>query len=226
MLPEERVLVGVIKRKTDLKLMLDEHWYRIPQEQMPRGIHTEYLAFYLSSSAAKDQPNSGIYYYAERAGVELVRRRDLLPKEAHKTNADDVYYKVQLKHITPRIPAITNPSNRRFSFIFTTWDRFTDAEIIADLYSKEDYYVDRIYHALRDAHYQPSRFWTTEQQETGLKPQVRLLCENGVVIVAIDATQPYDVLLDEQETDKAILQQIKHAIKAKGGLISPMLKQE
>ena len=42
--PDDRVLVGVIKRKTDLMIAKNEHWYRIPKAQMPRGVDVEYIA--------------------------------------------------------------------------------------------------------------------------------------------------------------------------------------
>ena len=38
----------------------------------------------------------------------------------------------------------------RFSFIHTTWDRFSQAQAINDLYSDLDVYVDRIYHTLKN----------------------------------------------------------------------------
>lgn len=149
MYPDDRVLVGVINRKRDLRLMLEERWYRIPCKRLPGGIYAEYIAFYLSGSAARDKDTTGIHYYAQRSGLELVYRKDLLPEQADHERADEVYYKVQLKPAIARVPPITNPSRRSISFIYTTWDRFVQAQIINDLYSQSGHFVDRIYHALR-----------------------------------------------------------------------------
>ena len=79
MYPEDRVLVAVINRARDLDCARHEHWYRVPYLQAPTGIYAEYVAFFLSR-AFKEQ-NGGIHYYARRTGVELVRRRDLLPAD-------------------------------------------------------------------------------------------------------------------------------------------------
>src|SRR4051812_24780388 len=94
MYPEDRVLIGVINRKRDLNTARDEHWYRIPRERMPRGVHVEYIAFFLSG--AFGERSGSICYYAERKGLELLYRRDLLPNEPNHKRADSVYYKVGL----------------------------------------------------------------------------------------------------------------------------------
>ena len=71
MLPEDSVLVGVINRKRDLVYAQDQHWYRIPQERMPRGITADYVAFFLSRSFG--ERNGAIHFYAgtQRAGTAI-----------------------------------------------------------------------------------------------------------------------------------------------------------
>jgi len=144
--PEDRVLVGVINRKRDLDTLQREHWYRVPQGRAPQGIYVEYVAFFLSRAFA--ERNGGIYYYARRTGVELVRRRDLLPAEVDHPRADDLYYKLQLAELRHKDPPVLNPNRRAVSFIYTTWDRFIAARQIEDLYSEADHFVDRGFHAL------------------------------------------------------------------------------
>lgn len=217
MYPDDRVLVGVINRQRDLKIMLEQHWYRIPQKQLSRGVFAEYIAFFLSGSAAKGRGGSGIYYYAPRRGVELVYRRDLLPDEPNHERANAAYYKIQLDDAIARIPPVINSSRRTIDFIHTTWDRFVNAREIKDLYSTADYFVDRIYHALRDARYRMERYWETEQRESGYIPQVRILCENGVVVAAAQMAEGVDILLDGTQPEDEILAQIKGRIVSKGG---------
>ncbi len=219
MYPDDRVLVGVVDRKRDLDHARDDHWYRIPQVKVPRGVYAEYIGLFLSSSAARAYGQSGIYYFGERRGLELVRRIDLLPQEPNHQRAQDIYYKVQLGDLERRPLPITNPTGRPITFIYTTWDRFARAQHVADLYSKSDYYVDRIYHALRDARVRPERIWEAER-ETGLTPQVRILCERGVVIASPLAGEDVDVLLDDRVADDEILRQIKMRIQSKGGLLT------
>ncbi len=151
MYPEDRVLVGVVNRQRDLAYIRDAHWYRLPQAQFPDGLAVDYLAFFLSR--AFRERNGGVYYYARCRGVELARRRDLLPDEAAHPRAEAVYYKVQIGALYEKIPPILNLSRRPVSFIFTTWDRFVSARQISDLYSQAGYFVDRVYYAL-DGHRQ------------------------------------------------------------------------
>lgn len=227
MYPEDRVIVGVINRKRDLTTLLEERWYRIPRERWSRdGVYAEYLAFYLSGSAARDRDN-GIHYFAEVRGVELAHRRDLLPKEANHKRADEVYYKLALSPPQRKTPPILNPTRRPISFVFTTWDRFVNAQTVRDLYSKSDYYVDRIYHALREEGFRPLRTWEAEcrrlaaetEPNTPAAPGLRILCENGTVTAMTDRHSGA-FFLDESQDDDAILSAIRAEIARQGGPVT------
>lgn len=149
MYPEDRVIVGVVRRKQDLQALLEGHWYRIPLVQMPDGMFTDYLAFFLSANLVRNTGKGGaVCYYAPVRGVELALRRELLPREAEHPRAEARYYHCQLGDIQCLGRAITNPNKRRFAFIYTTFDRLMAAQTVADLYSEEAYFVRRIYYAL------------------------------------------------------------------------------
>jgi hypothetical protein len=214
MFPEDRVLVGVINRKRDLAYARDEHWYRIPQKRLPRGVNAEYIALFLSGAVSKER-SGGIHYYAERTGLELVYRSDLLPKEANHPRAGDVYYKVQLGELREKQPPILNSSGRVITFIHTTWDRFVHAREISDLYSTPDYFVDRIYHALRSTGLTPERVWQAEYREAG-RAELRILCEKGTVVASTEHGEGL-VYLDETEEEDKILAAIKAEIARQGG---------
>ena len=214
MFPEDRVLVGVVNRKRDLVYARDEHWYRVPQARMPRGINAEYIALFLSGAVFKER-RGGIHYYAERKGFELARRRDLLPKEANHARAEDVYYQVQLGELVEKTPPVLNPTRRSLTFIYTTWDRFVHARQISDLYSTSDYYVDRIYHALRSTGLTAERTWQAEYRDAG-RAELRILCEKGTVVASTNRTDGSLYLDDSQEDDK-ILTALKAEIARQGG---------
>jgi hypothetical protein len=146
MFAEDRVLVSVINRQRDWQLAQDEHWYRIPVERLGRAFTYDYVAFFFSR--AFGDLNGGVHFFALVRGLELAYRRDLLPAEAAHPRADAVYYRVALGEMFPKVPPILNPRGRRISFVFTTWDRFSTAYTISELYSKSAYYVDRVYYAL------------------------------------------------------------------------------
>jgi hypothetical protein len=215
--PEDRVLVGVINRKRDLIAARDEHWYRIPQERMERQVNAEYLAFFLSRAFGSQ--NGAVHYYAERKGLELAARRDLLPDEAGHARANAVYYKVALGDLIRKDPPVTNPTRRSVSFIYTTWDRFVQARTLRDLYSDNDYFVDRIYHALRDSGVQAERIWDAEQRSTGTPAHVRILCDRGPVL-ASPSLMGNAVFMDSAQSDDAILTAIRAAIARQGGPVT------
>ena len=147
MYADDRVLVGVVNRAKDLEFARRDNWYRIPQGRLPRGLNAEYIAFFLSGKSFR-QHGGSIAYFARVTGLELARRRDLLPDETRR--ADEVYYKVQFRHFIQKDPPIRNLPARPISFIRTTWDRFISAEFVSDLYLRSDFFVDRVYHALRN----------------------------------------------------------------------------
>jgi hypothetical protein len=215
MLPEDSVLVGVINRKRDLVFARDQHWYRIPQERMPRGVTADYLAFFLSR--AFGDRSGAIHFYAERRGLELRYRRDLLPNEPDHKRADAVYYRVALGDLQPKDPPIINDTKRTISFIYTTWDRFIHARTIADLYSENDYYVDRIYYALHDHGLHAARSWDAERRVDDFAPGLRILCENGasVIVSARQASGAY--YMDRSQSDDSILKAILEQIARNGG---------
>lgn len=142
MYPEDRVLVGVIRRKKDLGHALNQGWYRLPLAQMPGGVPYDILALYTGRRITQDQPG-GIYTFARISGLELARRRDLLPDEADHARADEVYYRLALRSVQDRTPPILNPTGLRFAFIRTTWDRFVLAQTVRDLTFEAPYLVPR-----------------------------------------------------------------------------------
>jgi hypothetical protein len=215
MFPEDRVLVGVINTKRDLAFARDEHWYRIPQARMPNGAQVEYLAFFLSGSVFKDK-SGGIHYFAQRRGTELLYRRQLVTQQPNHPRANEIYYKLQLGELREKLPPILNPTRRTIAFVYTTWDRFVHARAISDLYSSTDYYVDRIYHALRNRNLQPLRIWEAQKRETGFAPQLRILCQKGTVVASTDQHEG-NIYLDSQTPDDTILAKIYAAIAAEGG---------
>lgn len=134
MYPDDRVLIGVINRRRDFDLLRGQLWYRVPLLSAPLCIDTDYMAFYLSR--AFQDANGTVAYYARRTGCELARRRDLLPGEADHPRAADLYFKLQFRAVERKLPPITNPTRRTISFIYTTWERFSAATTIAELYRR------------------------------------------------------------------------------------------
>jgi len=214
MYPHDRVLVGVVNRKKDLLIAQNDHWYRVPQDQMPHGVNAEYIALFVSGKPFKEKSGS-VAYFARITGFELARRKDLLPDEDKRP--DDVYYQIQFKSLIEKDPPIVNESKRSIAFVRTTWDRFISARTIADLYSKADYYVDRIYHALKNRGVKATPYYSTDYRETGHPPQLRMVCENGEeLVVSSEPNQGEMNLLEDIPEDK-FLKEILRRIASSDG---------
>ncbi len=215
MLPEDSVLVGVINRRRDLVYARERHWYRIPQERMPRGITADYMAFFLSRNFG--ERNGAVHFYADIRGLELQYRRDLLPDEPNHPRADARYYRLALSDLYPKRPPVVNDTKRTISFIYTTWDRFVNATTIADLYSDNDRFVDRLFYALQSHGIDANRSWDAQHRADDFAPGLRILCENGTNVIASAYPVSGTVYLDKSKTEDSILQGILMQIARNGG---------
>lgn len=210
--------MAVINRKRDFDKAQTEHWYRVPQGQAPKGIFAEYIAFFFSR--AFKELNGGIHYYARRTGIELARRRDLLPEEANHPRAEQVYHKLQFGELRRKEPPVVNPERRAVSFVYTTWDRFVEARTIADLYSDADRFVDRVFHALEQSGIHANRTWEAARLSADGGAQLVIECVQGTVTASTrpqaEQVLPLTVSADRQAVEASV-EALVAAVKAQGG---------
>ncbi len=159
MMPTDRVLVAYVPHPKDFERICSERWYRIPVRHAPKGVYAEWLAFYFGKAHAEH--GQSIAYFARNQGHELVRRRDLLPKEPAHPRADDWYFKMQLGEIVGLDRPILAKKWQRILFLHTTGDRFQAAHDLQDLMSADKRFVSRTFTALRETA-QPPYFITKE----------------------------------------------------------------
>ena len=212
MYPEDRVLVGVMPDPKDLERARDQHWYRVPQNRAPKGIHAEYVAFYFTKRFGEEL-RWAIHNFARRTGHELVRRVDLLPDQPDHPRAQEKYYKLQLGPLRDKVPPIRSLRWRRITFIQTTWDRFVAAQEINDLFSSSDQFVDRVYHALKMRGIQPEREVEFKEGQSRYTVDLLVPCNRGPVIISSREERPRasltmggNELMDMQTIDTAIQQ--------------------
>ena len=125
------VLVGVLKSKRDLRLLLREQWYRIPVAFFPKRAFT-HIAFY--QPAVFGGRGKRIEFFARVAGKETRRRIELLPRESEHPRAQDEYVKVIVRRVKKLAKPIKNIIPRRVSFGFTTLRALQSARDILELY--------------------------------------------------------------------------------------------
>ncbi len=181
--PDDRVLVAVMNRPQDFEIARDQRWYRLPDEKAGRGAFFEYVAFYFT--AAFGDLKWAVHHYARILGHELLTRRQLLPGEPDHPRADAFYYKLQLGPLQKRDPPIASLRWRRVTFIYTTWDRFEAAEELNDLYAEGGEFVERLYHALREAGMAPERQYPVRESGVEYLAGLAVPCRQGTIAIKI-----------------------------------------
>ncbi len=126
------VLVGVLKNKRDLGILLTKKWYRIPLAHAPaRPFH--YLAFY--QPARFGRRGRRILYYARVLNQQTIKRSELLPDELNHPRARDYYFRLRVGRVKKLPRPVRNIIPRRISFGFTTLNRLLKSRNILQLYN-------------------------------------------------------------------------------------------
>ena len=126
------VLVGVLRNKRDLNILLTENWYRIPVAHAPIR-QFNYLAFY--QPALFGRQGKRIQYYARVLNYQTIRRSDLLPNESSHPRTHDYYLRIRVGKIKKLPRSIRNIIPRRVSFSFTTLNHLLKSKNILQLYN-------------------------------------------------------------------------------------------
>lgn len=202
----DRVLVAIMNSRRDFEIARDEGWYRIPCKHAPLSTtEAAALAFYFTKTFGDERWS--IRWYGPVRGHELVRRRDLLPDQPDHPRADEPYYKLQLGPLVQLEFPIYSLRWRRVTFIETSWDRFTAAEEINDLYASG---ADGLFVTLKDEGFWPER--ELEVCEGGVEYVVDLAipCREGTVAIAVtDRPAPSDALHNpDVETVRRAVEQL------------------
>jgi len=132
------LLVAIINKHSDFRLLSTQHWYRIPlksaQKWLKNAWPPQWIAFYLTKIFGNDA--FSIRYYAKVADIAQVFRYELFPDELQNAKSDSRYYKIMICPLLQLPKPILSRRRRRIIFIPTTWQKFTDAAEINDLYDE------------------------------------------------------------------------------------------
>jgi hypothetical protein len=190
----DRVLVAIMNNRRDFEVARDEGWYRIPQTRAPASAtEAAALAFYFTKAFGEEEKWS-IRWYAAVRGHELVRRRDLFPDAPNHPRAGEAYYKLQLGPLMELELPIYSLRWRRVTFIETSWDRFTAAEEINDLYASG---ADGLFVTLKDEGFWPEREFEIREGGTRYVVDLAIPCQEGTVAITVgDRPAPASALHD------------------------------
>jgi len=206
--PSDRVLVAIMNDRRDFDIAQDEGWYRIPTKYSPQSVsETVVLAFYFTRVFGDEK--WGVSWYGPVQGHELVHRRDLFPDEIEHPRADETYYKIQVGPLAKLEHPIPSLRWRRITFIETTWDRFTAAKEINDLYISG---ADGLFITLKEAGFYPEREYSVREGGVRYQVDVAIPCLNGTVVIAASDRPAPPYALHDPDVDT-----VRRAVKRLGG---------
>lgn len=138
------VLVAILNNLLDFAVARDQHWYRIPVGSAHKWLKgrwpPRWLAFYQTKVFGSEA--FAVNYYARVLDVRQVRRWQLFPDQPHDEKGRRRYYQLILEPLRRLPKPILSRRWRRIVFIPTTWQKFSSAVEINDLYDEsplEDY---------------------------------------------------------------------------------------
>ena len=168
--PYALMLVAVMPSPRDLEIARVLGWYRIPFRFAPKIVQVDYLAFYQPSCFGKENANQ-IEYFSEVRGIELTKRREIMRDEPDHPRADEEYYKIQLGRLETLPAPIRAGKWKRVTFLYTTGELFTRAQLINDLVVKSE---ERkiLWHSLREKANQSELYSGVEFPEMEIPPDV------------------------------------------------------
>ncbi len=179
---EKTVLVGVLKSRRDLEILLKEHWYRIPKKHLPKG-KFKYLAFY--QPALFGRSGKRIIYYARVLSSRTARREDLLPNESGHPRAKDDYVRIRVGKLNKLARPIKNASPRRVSFGFTTLLCLLRAQNILQLYDVAET-EEMVKNKLRGAGVKAiPQYWVNDAKKR-YRLDFAIFCKQGKIAIECD----------------------------------------
>jgi hypothetical protein len=131
------VLITILNNWADLEIARDQHWYRIPVDQVAKlkkwqCWHPQWLAFYQTKVFGAEAHT--VSYYAEVIAISEVCRWELFPEEPRTTKGEKRYCKVELSSLEKLSKPIMSKRLKRITFIPTTWEKLMLADEIHDLW--------------------------------------------------------------------------------------------
>jgi hypothetical protein len=130
------VLITILNNWADLEIARDQHWYRIPVDQVAKLKQRQcwqpkWLAFYQTKVFGTEAHT--VRYYAEVTAIHEVYRWELFPEEHRSAKSEKRYCKLELSSLEQLSKPIISKRLRRIVFISTTWEKFILAEQISEL---------------------------------------------------------------------------------------------
>ena len=162
------ILVAILPERRDLEIARLLGWYRVPLRFAPKVVDVDFLAFYQTGTFGEEH-RWRIENLAEVRGYEMTTRADLFRDQPDHPRAREEYYKIQLGPLQPLLRPILAGHWKRVTFLYTTGERFRQAQTINDLVVRQE---DRafLWRSLRERAMRSGQYRAQELPEFPLDP--------------------------------------------------------
>lgn len=176
-------LISILKDKSDLTILQEEGWYRIPVSSAPKRWPPNWLAFYQPKNFGEDAYQ--IRYFGQVKDIHIAKRSEIFPNEITSVKSDREYYILNLAKLEERDIPLISIRPRRLVFIPTTWAKFEHAEQINDLFDDSPL-EDQLWSELKRLSIETERQWAVAFQKAFYYLDFALFCKNGRIDVETD----------------------------------------
>jgi very-short-patch-repair endonuclease len=181
------VLIAILNKQLDFAIAREQQSYRIPigsaEKWLGKRWPPKWIAFY--HTKVFGSLAFGIHYYARILNIRQAYRWQLFPNEPQGERSNRRYYQLMLEPLRPLPQPILSRRWRRIVFIPTTWDKFTYAAEINDLYD-ESPLEDRLWAEFKRLKIQAERQEFIRLNDTDYALDFAIYCAKGNIDVETD----------------------------------------
>ena len=177
------LLVAIMNKKRDFKILREQGWYRVPVTSVKWNWPPEWLAFYQTSIFGPEA--YAVKYYGHVRDVRHVTRADLFPNEKPNPKSGKEYYQVWLDSLELLYRPIYSRRWRFIVFIPTTRAKFDAAIEINDLYHGSRI-EDRLWAELQFRQIDAERELDITLRQQHFKLDFAVFCQQGNLDIEVD----------------------------------------
>ncbi len=176
-------LIAILKEISDLTILKNEGWYRIPVKSAPKRWPPVWMAFYQPKLFGDDAYQ--IKYYGNVKEIRRVKRFDLFPNEISSIKAEQEYFQVFIDELLERPTPIYSVRQRRLVFISTSWQKFLNAAILNDLFDDSPL-EEKLWLELKNRNIDAERQWRVKIANRHYYLDFAVFCKNGQINIETD----------------------------------------
>ena len=176
-------LVAILKDKSDLAILQEQGWYRIPVASAPKRWPPRWLAFYQPRNFGEDAYR--IRYFGQIKDMRRARRYEIFPNEIESVKSEREYFILNVAKLEECKVPIPSYRPRRLVFIPTTWAKFEKAEQINDLFDDSPL-EDQMWSEMKRLSLKAERQWAVSLRQAIYFLDFALFCKNGRLDVETD----------------------------------------